>query len=107
MSNEYLTTEEFLRFKRFHYEQQKKMAIEVARILKSLKEVGALKPLGEPVKELLTKQVERMSKRIKFLETEVLRLSKQVKPKETNEQSSRREIPGKQPGVYHIQAGSK
>ena len=100
--SDYLPNEDFLRFRRFHYEQMKKMGIEVARISQSLKDVGALKPIGQPVRELLTKQVEKLSKRIMFLEQRVLELTRIQNEEQNNEQPPRTNSSSRQTGVFHI-----
>ena len=85
----------------------KKMGVEVARISQSLKDVGALKPLGQPVKELLTKHVERLCKRIQFLEQQIVMLTQKQPKEKNNEQSIRTNGQGGQSGISHIQTRSK
>ena len=78
MNEELITKEEFDRFKRFLAEQYKEYGVQLILLRDAVKNMNPSAGLAPQVKDLLARQVDKMSATIRYLESQVIQLNKKL-----------------------------
>ena len=77
--SDYLSKEEFDRFKRFHKEQFESVGVQLVDMKNKLESLSPSNPIAPQTRDLLARQVDKMFKEIQFLQNKVTQLEKESK----------------------------
>jgi len=76
IESEFVTREEWERYKRFRSEQVKTLLLQLEDIKRRIDVLSPKQQLAPPVRDLLDKQVEKAFQKLAFVEREIINLKK-------------------------------
>jgi len=81
-SEKYVTIDEWERFRRYHKEQFELVGVQLIEMKRLVKNMVPPTPMAAQTKNLLARQVDKVSRKIMFLESMILKIKTKIGMKE-------------------------